>query len=665
MPTKSKDAYLGTRILGTALALVVLSATTFAASLSATDEKRLLRQRNQFQEAERLLERGDLGGYRELLPELEDYPLYPYLAYAELRRRLSHANAAEIEEFLDSYGDTPLASRLRRSWLKTAYRKKRWLEVLRAYRSTSNAAIKCRYIHALLEIGQADEALAQVEDVWLVGYSQPPACDPVFEAWRDAQRLTPGLTWSRIRLAMKAGRPGLARYLSRYLPEDERYLVELWRRVRSHPPTVMKHRLFWDDRPEVREILVYGIARWARRAPEKAAEGWRQLEEGYAFNETQVAAAQRAIGLRFASHDDGEALRWLGDIDDRWADQRVRETGVVSALRTGQWEQALVWIGKLEAAGDDNERWGYWRARSLAEMGEEGPAMDILSDLANERSFYGFMAADHAGLSYSLNESPLALSEGEIEAIAWNPGIRRARELFLLGRNVDARREWHYTTSTMSSQELAAAAALAHRLSWHDRAILTLGRTEQLDDLKLRFPLAYREPVMRQARELSIDPAWVFAVMRQESAFSADARSPAGAMGLMQLMPRTARLVARHTNTRYRSRRQLYNADLNIQLGSAYLRRLLDQLDEHPALATAAYNAGPHRVKRWLPKDSAMPSDLWIESVPFHETRDYLKRVFAYTAIYEQRLGQETTRLSERLTPVPSKNRENLTADKG
>ena len=170
---------------------------------------------------------------------------------------------------------------------------------------------------------------------------------------------------------------------------------------------------------------------------------------------------------------------------------------------------------------------------------------------------------------------------------------------------------------------------------------------------------------MRQARELSIDPAWVFAVMRQESAFSADARSPAGAMGLMQLMPRTARLVARQTNTRYRSRRQLYNADLNIRLGSAYLRRLLDQLDEHPALATAAYNAGPHRVKRWLPKDSAMPSDLWIESVPFHETRDYLKRVFAYTAIYEQRLGQETTRLSERLTPVPSKNRESLTADKG
>jgi len=181
-----------------------------------------------------------------------------------------------------------------------------------------------------------------------------------------------------------------------------------------------------------------------------------------------------------------------------------------------------------------------------------------------------------------------------------------------------------------------------------------VGRTGRLDDLALRFPLAFREPVMQQARTQAIEPAWVFAVMRQESAFSPDAQSPAGAMGLMQLMPHTARQVARRLNTRIKHQQQLFDADTNIRLGSAYLRRLLNELDEHEALATAAYNAGPDRVRSWLPESGAMPSDLWIEALPFSETRNYVKRVFTYTAIYEDRLGQEPKRLSGRLGPVPS-----------
>lgn len=187
----------------------------------------------------------------------------------------------------------------------------------------------------------------------------------------------------------------------------------------------------------------------------------------------------------------------------------------------------------------------------------------------------------------------------------------------------------------------------------------------QLDDLDLRFPLAFREPVMKQARRQEIDPAWIFAVMRQESAFSADARSPAGAMGLMQLMPRTAQQVARRLNTRLPSRGQLLQADTNIRLGSAYLRRLLNDLDENAALATAAYNAGPHRVKSWLPEGSEMPADLWIESVPFSETHNYVRRVFAYTAIYEQRLGLQPTRLTQRLKPVPSRPSQDSPAKRG
>ncbi len=657
-----------TRLLAVAvpaLLLVALSATSFAASVSGSDADRLLTQRKAFEEAERVLKRGDRRRYQDLLAELEDYPLYPYLLYAELRPRIARADATEITRFLDTYADTPLAARLRRAWLKDAYRNQRWQEVLQAYQPTTNAAMRCRYLHALHVTGQVEEAFGQVKELWLAGYSQPPACDPIFDAWRDADLLTNDLVWARIRLAMKAGRTGLARYLSRYLPEDERHLVELWRRVRDRPSLVLKNRLSQDQHAIINEILIYGVARWARNAPDKAADAWRELQQRHTFSESQVATVQRAIGLRYVRRNDGKALRWLESIDTRLADNRVREAGAITALRDRRWEKALDWIDRLEEAGQGEQRWRYWRARSLAELGENSAAMEILSELAGRRSFYGFMAADHADLPYSLNDSPLPISESEVGVASWTPGIRRAREFFLLGRTVDARREWHHTTRYMTPRQLAAAAALAHRWGWHDRAILTLGRTGHLDDLELRFPLAYHEPVMQQAQQQSIDPAWVFAVMRQESAFSADARSPAGAMGLMQLLPRTARQVARKTNTRYRSHRQLYNADLNIRLGSAYLRRLLDELDEHPALATAAYNAGPHRVKKWLPENTDMPSDVWIESVPFHETRNYLKRVFAYTAIYEQRLGQEPTRLTKRLAPVPGRLREDASPGKG
>jgi soluble lytic murein transglycosylase len=207
----------------------------------------------------------------------------------------------------------------------------------------------------------------------------------------------------------------------------------------------------------------------------------------------------------------------------------------------------------------------------------------------------------------------------------------------------------------MSDADLARAAKLAHRWGWHGRAILTVARTPHLDDLEMRFPLAYHDRVLEQAEARRLDPAWMYAIVRQESAFIADARSPAGALGLMQIMPGTGRKIARSLNKPLESRRQLLDADVSLEFGSTYLRILLDEMDEHPVLAAAAYNAGPHRVERWRPAEQNMSADLWIENVPYGETREYLRRVLAYTTIYEQRLGRDPVRLSERLAPIPAR----------
>ena len=231
--------------------------------------------------------------------------------------------------------------------------------------------------------------------------------------------------------------------------------------------------------------------------------------------------------------------------------------------------------------------------------------------------------------------------------------IRRAQELFALERWTEARREWHSATRDMNPTQLRAAAKLAKQRGWHDRAIFTLARTGYWDDLELRFPLEHAELVKANADLHGIDIAWVFAVMRQESAFMSNARSHAGAMGLMQLMPATARQVAKNVlKTPPPRRQELFQPDTNIALGSAYLKQMKGELGDSAVLATAAYNAGPHRVTRWLPQET-LPADIWIELVPFKETRGYLRRVLAYTVIYEKRMGIPPTRLHKRLHPVP------------
>jgi soluble lytic murein transglycosylase len=261
------------------------------------------------------------------------------------------------------------------------------------------------------------------------------------------------------------------------------------------------------------------------------------------------------------------------------------------------------------------------------------------------------MAADRVGADYHLDHIETPVDPQISEQIAAMPAVRRARELFHLERWVDARREWQSATADMEPAQLKAAAKIAEQKGWHDRAIFTLARTGYWDDLELRFPLEHTELVERNADRNGIDEAWIFAVMRQESAFMHNARSHAGAMGLMQLMPATARAVARDLKLKPPRRHDLLQPETNIALGSTYLRQMKERLGDSAIFATAAYNAGPHRIPRWLP-EQVLPADIWIELIPFRETRRYLERVLAYTAIYESRMGLSPTRLERRLHPV-------------
>lgn len=643
-----------------AKALQIPFETSYAANQRLDDDRwYVIEQRDRFLQAESALDARDLRRFRELRDGLRDYPLLPYLEFADLSRRLGSADDQEIEAFLETNADTPLAWRLRRAWLERLARHGRWQKYLHIYEQTGDATLRCHRLRALIDAGRADEALPLVEPLWLVGRSQPPACDPVFAVWRDAGYLSRDLAWRRIELAIRAGRPSLARYLTRYLPADEQGLAGEWLRVRKDPARVAQVSRMEGDRETIESILVYGVERLARRDPEKAAATWERLRTRFVFSSAAVGAVHRRIGLAYAFRHRIEALYWLNAIPVAELDQRAVEWRILSAMRHGEWRDAMGQILVIgsgsEPRAPESQRWRYWLARTLESQGWHDDADSLYAELARERSYYGFLAADRIGQPYRLNHRTLEYSDHELRLLAAQPGAMRARELFSLGRTVDARREWRMFTRGMGDEDLARAAKLAHAWGWHGRAIMTVARTPHLDDLEMRFPLAYRDRVLEQARAKRIDPAWMYAIVRQESAFIADARSPAGALGLMQIMPSTGRRIGRSLSRPLSSRQQLLDADVSLEFGSTYLRILLDRLDGNPILAAAAYNAGPHRVERWQPAEQHMPADLWVENVPFRETREYLRRVIAYTTIYEQRLGRVPVRVSDRFARIPSR----------
>ena len=619
----------------------------------------VVEQRSRFLQAESALRQGDMTRFRRLRDALEDYPLHPYLEFADISRRLASTSNDEIEEFLARYSETPLAWRLRGAWLKLLARRGDWQKYLDVYEQSNDASMRCQWLRALINADQADKAMPHVESLWLVGRSQPPACDPVFKAWRSGGYLTRERVWKRFELAIRHGRGSLATYLVRYLDAEEQPLAREWLRVRKQPARVMVVARSGGDPDTVEAVLVYGIERMARRDPELAASTWESLRTRFVFSGSAVATLHRRIGLSYAFAHRAEALYWLNAIPESQMDERAMEWRILSSMQHGEWRQALDHILAIDrardAGGSSSQRWRYWAARALESLDWHDDADSIYSELARERSYYGFLAADRIERDYQLKHRALEYSSHELRLLEAQPAAMRARELYSLGRTVNARREWRVFIQGMNDEALARAAKLAQQWGWHGRAIMTVARTPHLDDLEMRFPLAYQDRVLEQARIQDLDPAWMYAIVRQESAFIADARSPAGALGLMQIMPGTGRRIGRSLDKPLKNRRQLLDADVSLEFGSTYLRTLLDQLDEHPVLAAAAYNAGIHRVERWRPLEHNMSADLWIESIPYRETREYVRRVTAYTTIYEQRLGRETVRLSARLALIPSR----------
>ncbi|NHA14056.1 transglycosylase SLT domain-containing protein [Thioalkalivibrio sp. XN279] len=642
--------------IGLLILLALLSAGTPASANMASDA-RLEAQREVFRAVLPLAEAGQWAGVDARLAELDGYPLLPDLRAAWLRSRLGQVPDAEVAQFLAAHAELGFAPALRRQWAASLARRKAWRDYLALYEAhyagTRDTVLECHAFTARIALGRSEGLEDAVRARWTAPTSQPDACDPAFAWFAARDGIDDATRRARMELALEAGEFRLARWLARPLGDAALAEVTRWQAVHDDPVGRLRTPSGRRDDPRQRALVLYGFRRMASTHPDIAAEHWPAFREHFAFTPGEQAAIDRRIALVHAWRHLPEAARLLEALPEASRDADTRAWAVRVALRQQHWAAVEHALAALSADAAGEPVWRYWLARMLEATGRSDQARMVYASLAGERGYYSFMAADRLGADYRWSADPVPARDEVIATLEQRPDIIRSRELFHVGLESYGRLEWQQALARMSPDERTQAAIIAQRWGWYSRAITAASSAAAHDALELRFPLAWRPLFEERSQRAGIHSAWVYGVARSESLFVPDARSSAGALGLMQLMPATGRQLARRAGLPWNGSPTLIDPDTNITLGTTYLADMLARYDGHRVLATAAYNAGPSRVDRWLPENAALPADAWVDSVPYSETRAYVQRVLAAEAVFHWRMTGQTARLADVMQPVP------------
>lgn len=623
------------------LLVVGVPVTSHANSDAEREQQRAL-----FKQAWSAAARGDRGRVEELMRELGDYALAPYLQFELHRQRVDQVSPDAMLEFLARHRDWSFAQALETRWLRRLGDNGRWDLLLAHAGDNRDTRVRCHVARARIETGHTEGVMATARELWLAPNSQPKACDPVFRWWRGQGGLTQATAWERFELAMQAGEIGLASYLRRYLSESDRPWADYWLELARAPLAGFRAAQQWPDHPRAQVMLTYHLNAEAVRNWENAAEAWRNLENRLSFSDDQAALISRQIALFRAVALDEDAIEAIDGLPER--DQQLLEWRLRVALAQGDWRQAVESVEAMAPGERTRSRWHYWQARALAELDRPDAALHF-SALAVEPNYYGFLAADRLGQAYPLCTEEL-VPDGEIQRrLRRDAEIERALELYHVGLDTHARRTWARALSRMSGTELRQAALLAASDGWHERAIFALGDAGAARAYPWRFPMIERGHVETNARRYQVDAGWIYGLMRAESAMQPDAVSHAGAYGLLQLIPDTARAVARRIGFGYGGSRDLLNPAVNIPLGVAHLSELQERFDGDPLKVAAAYNAGVGAAERWQRERPRTDPDIWIETLPYYETRDYVSKVLAFATVYDWQLNGKPWSLAARM----------------
>jgi soluble lytic murein transglycosylase len=608
-------------------------------------------QREAFKQAYASAQQGG-DGWRSLATGLHDYPLYPYLEAAALEHDIRQLDRAAVESYLKRYPDLIPASDLHRDFLLELARRQDWNTFLALYRPGLGDTLTCDALQAQLARDDTLDFDRDLAALWAKP-NLPGACDAVLNAAHDQGLLTSGRLWARIERAAAAGQAGTIAALASWLPAGDSSSAQQLAQALRDPAAAAAAAANWPDTPRNTQAATLAISRLARRQSDSADTAWQKLQTHFSFSEQQRDTILHALALFHATDFDADALARLIALPAAAQSDASREWRVRVALATQQWPAVLAAIEAMPAAQQQDGEWRYFRARALAALGRNDEARQELATLSGEATFFGFLAADRLGQPYAICPLQLADDPQQEQALLKQPGLLRAFELYAVDLQKLARREWNRALDGADATTLRLASDLAHRRGWYDRAIFTLSSGDALRLYDLRFPLASQDGLVPQATEAGIEPAWAYGILRAESAWMSDAQSGADARGLMQLLPATAALVAKRNGLDWGGGNTLYDPTVNIALGTRYLAQLAQRFNGSPWLASAAYNAGPNRVDQWLAARGTLTPELFIATIPFKETREYVARVMAFSVIYDWRInGSTAVPLSTRLNAI-------------
>ena len=629
--------------------LLFLLLTMPALTLAATGDDKFIAAREAYRVGEPLR-------LARMTQAMGDHELKPWAEYWLSSLAVSNGELSGAADFLAKYSGTYLADKLRGEWLKALGKNAAWPDVMAQYPllQDPNQELTCLFWQARLALNDERGVLEDAYDLWLSGNEVPETCTPLINRLVATGRLDSAHVLARMRNLLEQARYAQAESAAALLPTRQMPDARALERIAANPARYLDHLpSAFINSAATREAAMFALVRLARKETDDAVTRWRRMEAKFSADDRGYMWGQ--LARRAAYLHMTEALAWYEQAGDTPLNADQQAWRVRAALRTMNWPAVQDAITRMSATLAAKPDWIYWRARAQIETGNREAAQVLYRSISGLSGFYGLLATEELGLPLSLPPRAAPPTSDELSKASNNVGLRQSLALIRLDMRVEAVREWNWTVHNMSDRELLAAAELARRNEVFDRAISTAERTLTEHDYSLRYLSPYRDAVSPKAQALALDDSWVYGLMRQESRFITSARSGVGARGLMQVMPNTAKLVARKIGLLSYRPGHADDMDTNVTLGTSYLKMVLQSLDNHPLLASAAYNAGPGRAKRWR-GDHALEGAIYAETIPFDETRDYVKKVMANSVYYSALFEEKPQSLKSRLGIVQPAN---------
>lgn len=630
-----------------------IATLSLSLSVTAAASTELTAQQTLYKQAVTAFDKKDAKTADSLTKKLENYSLYPYLQLKQIRRDIYNTSDKDVFKFIEKHANTPLAKQAQGAYLQKLANQKKWKAYISTYNKLplTSAYYQCYMLQAQINTGKGKQVLSDISHVWNVSYSQPKSCDPVFAYWQKSGKLTSNIAFDRSWKAINKKNYKLAKHLQKKVTKKNQLeSLNLFWTLQKDVSSISDKKTLSKSTLHNADLAAYAIRKLAIKKGDLALSTWLRDRERFSFSDEQQEYLNVYFGNKFAKNTyyNPKALSILQKIDPTYQHDEVSEWKVRQALISQDWKNVVKLIKKMPSELQQENRWVYWLETAKQKSNPKKYQANY-DKIINERDFYSFIAAHLSNKPLQLNDKSTKVDKKTHTSLLKIPSVQRMAEFVQLDYTSSAYQEWNALRKQLTNEQNIAMGYIASQWGWHIQGIRIAAKYKAWDELGMRFPRSENRLFAKLGNERKIGETWPVAIARQESAYNQHAKSSAGARGFMQLMPATAKQTAKKFDIDYKDKDDLFDPTTNISLGTAYLSEMLGKFGSK-AYASAGYNAGPHRVDRWLKSRGKLPLDIWIETIPFNETRGYVQNVLTYSAIYDLLEGKKAVMFNKKDT---------------